>query len=111
MNEALSVGASLLLPPLPERMEVLYSLLPQAPDSWDSLTIGEVNLVTYTVTPIKSLQCLENLEITHMMCTGLKRSVEIYQILKESLKVRVSVTTMCQICKLHSALSVIVSLV
>lgn len=50
MNEALSVGASLLLPPLLERMEVLHSLLPQAPDSWDSLTVGEVNLLTYTVT-------------------------------------------------------------
>ena len=45
VNEALSVGASLLLPPLPERMEVLHSLLPQAPDSWDSLTVGEVNLI------------------------------------------------------------------
>ena len=45
VNEALSVGASLLLPPLPERMEVLHNLLPQAPDSWDSLTVGEVHLV------------------------------------------------------------------
>lgn len=60
MNEALSVGASLLLPPLPERMEVLHSLLPQAPDSWDSLTVGEViNVVTYTVTCIKSLKSLD----------------------------------------------------
>ena len=42
VNEALSVGASLLLPPLPERMEVLHSLLPQASDKWDSLTVGEV---------------------------------------------------------------------
>ena len=45
VNGALSVGASLLLPPLPERMEVLHTLLPQAPDSWDSLTLGEVNLI------------------------------------------------------------------
>lgn len=42
INEALSVGATLLLPPLPERMEVLQSLLPQAPDNWNSLTLGEV---------------------------------------------------------------------
>ena len=44
VNEALSVGASLLLPPLLERMEVLHSLLPQTPDGWESLTVGEVNL-------------------------------------------------------------------
>ena len=43
VNEALSVGASLLLPPLPERMEVLHSLLPEAPDKWNSLTVGEVS--------------------------------------------------------------------
>ncbi|XP_048583459.1 probable E3 ubiquitin-protein ligase HERC1 isoform X5 [Nematostella vectensis] len=41
VNDALSAGASLLLPPLPERMEVLHSLLPQAPESWESLTFGE----------------------------------------------------------------------
>ena len=45
VNEALSVGASLLLPPLPERMDVLHSLLPQAPDSWDNLTRGEVSRI------------------------------------------------------------------
>ena len=46
VNEALSVGASLLLPPLPERMDVLHSLLPQAPDSWDNLTRGEVSVTS-----------------------------------------------------------------
>ena len=44
MNEALSVGAPLLLPPLLERMEVLHTLLPQGPEGWDSLTVGEVNV-------------------------------------------------------------------
>lgn len=44
MNEALSVGAPLLLPPLLERMEVLHALLPQGPEGWDSLTVGEVNV-------------------------------------------------------------------
>lgn len=43
VNEALSVGAPLLLPPLLERMEVLHTLLPQGPEGWDSLTVGEVN--------------------------------------------------------------------
>ncbi|XP_051786021.1 probable E3 ubiquitin-protein ligase HERC1 isoform X2 [Erpetoichthys calabaricus] len=37
----LSSGASLLLPPLRERTELLHSLLPQGPESWDSLSRGQ----------------------------------------------------------------------
>ncbi|XP_065100040.1 probable E3 ubiquitin-protein ligase HERC1 isoform X2 [Paramisgurnus dabryanus] len=37
----LSIGASLLLPPLRERTELLHSLLPQGPESWDSLSKGQ----------------------------------------------------------------------
>uniref|UniRef100_A0A6Q2WPS0 HECT-type E3 ubiquitin transferase n=1 Tax=Esox lucius TaxID=8010 RepID=A0A6Q2WPS0_ESOLU len=37
----LSVGASLLLPPLRERTELLHSLLPQGPESWESLSKGQ----------------------------------------------------------------------
>nr|XP_014345328.1 PREDICTED: probable E3 ubiquitin-protein ligase HERC1 [Latimeria chalumnae] len=39
--ETLSIGASLLLPPLRERIELLHSLLPQGPDRWDSLSKGQ----------------------------------------------------------------------
>ncbi|XP_035829751.1 probable E3 ubiquitin-protein ligase HERC1 isoform X3 [Aplysia californica] len=39
--ETLSIGASLLLPPLRERMELLHSLLPQGPGCWESLTRGQ----------------------------------------------------------------------
>lgn len=38
----LSIGASLLLPPLRERTELLHSLLPQGPESWESLSKGQV---------------------------------------------------------------------
>ena len=44
VKEALQVGASLLLPPLHEKMELLHSLLPQGPDRWDSLSKGQVRL-------------------------------------------------------------------
>ncbi|XP_062334757.1 probable E3 ubiquitin-protein ligase HERC1 [Osmerus eperlanus] len=37
----LSIGASLLLPPLRERTELLHSLLPQGPESWESLSRGQ----------------------------------------------------------------------
>ncbi|XP_073791889.1 probable E3 ubiquitin-protein ligase HERC1 isoform X5 [Danio rerio] len=37
----LSMGASLLLPPLRERTELLHSLLPQGPESWESLSKGQ----------------------------------------------------------------------
>lgn len=40
--ETLSVGATMLLPPLRERMELLHSLLPQGPDRWESLSKGQV---------------------------------------------------------------------
>ncbi|XP_075939248.1 putative E3 ubiquitin-protein ligase HERC1 [Anarhichas minor] len=39
--ETLSVGATMLLPPLRERMELLHSLLPQGPDKWESLSKGQ----------------------------------------------------------------------
>lgn len=39
----LSIGASLLLPPLRERTELLHSLLPQGPESWESLSKGQVH--------------------------------------------------------------------
>ncbi|XP_033110692.1 probable E3 ubiquitin-protein ligase HERC1 [Anneissia japonica] len=41
VNETLSIGAPLLLPPLRERMELLHTLLPQGPDRWDSLSRGQ----------------------------------------------------------------------
>ncbi|XP_029920656.1 probable E3 ubiquitin-protein ligase HERC1 isoform X2 [Myripristis murdjan] len=37
----LSIGASLLLPPLRERTELLHSLLPQGPESWENLSKGQ----------------------------------------------------------------------
>ncbi|XP_035245722.1 probable E3 ubiquitin-protein ligase HERC1 isoform X2 [Anguilla anguilla] len=37
----LSIGASLLLPPLRERTELLHSLLPQGPESWETLSKGQ----------------------------------------------------------------------
>ncbi|XP_076014530.1 putative E3 ubiquitin-protein ligase HERC1 isoform X2 [Genypterus blacodes] len=37
----LSIGASLLLPPLRERTELLLSLLPQGPQSWNNLSRGQ----------------------------------------------------------------------
>lgn len=39
----LSIGASLLLPPLRERTELLLSLLPQGPQSLNVLSKGQVN--------------------------------------------------------------------
>ncbi|XP_037835872.1 probable E3 ubiquitin-protein ligase HERC1 isoform X2 [Kryptolebias marmoratus] len=39
--ETLSVGATMLLPPLRERMELLHTLLPQGPDRWESLSKGQ----------------------------------------------------------------------
>uniref|UniRef100_A0A3Q3XB61 HECT-type E3 ubiquitin transferase n=1 Tax=Mola mola TaxID=94237 RepID=A0A3Q3XB61_MOLML len=39
--DTLSVGATMLLPPLRERMELLHSLLPQGPDRWESLSKGQ----------------------------------------------------------------------
>ncbi|CAL8352432.1 unnamed protein product [Merluccius merluccius] len=39
--ETLSVGATMLLPPLRERMELLHALLPQGPDRWESLSKGQ----------------------------------------------------------------------
>ena len=42
VTETLTIGASLLLPPLRERMELLHSLLPQGPESWENLTKGQV---------------------------------------------------------------------
>ncbi|XP_007895403.2 probable E3 ubiquitin-protein ligase HERC1 [Callorhinchus milii] len=41
VNETLSVGASLLLPPLRERTELLHCLLPQGPERWESLSKGQ----------------------------------------------------------------------
>ena len=38
----LSIGASLLLPPLRERTELLHTPLPQGPESWASLSTGHV---------------------------------------------------------------------
>lgn len=46
--ETLSVGATMLLPPLRERMELLHSLLPQGPDRWESLSKGQVPYAIYT---------------------------------------------------------------
>ncbi|KAL1007751.1 hypothetical protein UPYG_G00091160 [Umbra pygmaea] len=39
--DTLSVGATMLLPPLGERMELLHSLLPQGPDRWENLSKGQ----------------------------------------------------------------------
>ncbi|KAK7116135.1 hypothetical protein V1264_001871 [Littorina saxatilis] len=41
VSSTLSIGACLLLPPLRERMELLHSLLPQGPGSWETLTRGQ----------------------------------------------------------------------
>ena len=46
VSDALSIGAPLLLPPLRERMELLHSLLPNGPDRWDSLSRGQVSLLS-----------------------------------------------------------------
>ena len=43
VQEALNVGAQMLLPSLQEKIELLHALLPQGADTWDSLTRGEVN--------------------------------------------------------------------
>lgn len=50
----LSVGASLLLPPLRERTELLLSLLPQGPQSLNVLSKGQVCISTSTVQTIKN---------------------------------------------------------
>ncbi|XP_028822113.1 probable E3 ubiquitin-protein ligase HERC1 [Denticeps clupeoides] len=39
--ETLSMGATMLLPPLRERMELLHTLLPQGPERWESLSKGQ----------------------------------------------------------------------
>ena len=46
VQEALNVGAQMLLPSLQEKIELLHALLPQGADTWDSLTRGEVNNFT-----------------------------------------------------------------
>lgn len=51
--ETLSVGATMLLPPLRERMELLHSLLPQGPDRWESLSKGQVPERTTTFPSIQ----------------------------------------------------------
>ncbi|KAL3866609.1 hypothetical protein ACJMK2_043893 [Sinanodonta woodiana] len=41
VTETLSIGASLLLPSLRERMELLHTLLPSSPGNWETLTKGQ----------------------------------------------------------------------
>lgn len=50
--ETLSVGATMLLPPLRERMELLHALLPQGPDRWESLSKGQVPVMHGAAYPI-----------------------------------------------------------
>ena len=46
VQEALHVGAQMLLPSLQEKMELLHSLLPQGAGTWSALTRGEVSVKT-----------------------------------------------------------------
>lgn len=57
----LSIGASLLLPPLRERTELLHSLLPQGPESWDSLSNGQVGVSTISSLKHGSVMLLQKL--------------------------------------------------
>ncbi|MEE6523754.1 hypothetical protein FKM82_022788 [Ascaphus truei] len=50
--ETLSVGATMLLPPLRERMELLHALLPQGPDRWESLSKGQVGTTSGVVSRV-----------------------------------------------------------
>uniref|UniRef100_A0A2C9KCS9 B30.2/SPRY domain-containing protein n=1 Tax=Biomphalaria glabrata TaxID=6526 RepID=A0A2C9KCS9_BIOGL len=54
--DTLSIGASLLLPPLRERMELLHSLLPHGPDSWESLTKGQRMQLSIILTSLQDNQ-------------------------------------------------------
>ncbi|GFO36542.1 HECT and rld domain-containing e3 ubiquitin protein ligase family member 1, partial [Plakobranchus ocellatus] len=56
VTDTLNIGASLLLPPLRERMELLHSLLPQGPDSWDSLTKGQRMQLSIILTSLQDNQ-------------------------------------------------------
>ncbi|XP_059169765.1 probable E3 ubiquitin-protein ligase HERC1 isoform X3 [Physella acuta] len=56
VTDTLSIGASLLLPPLRERMELLHSLLPQGPDSWESLTKGQRMQLSIILTSLQDNQ-------------------------------------------------------
>ncbi|ESP05641.1 hypothetical protein LOTGIDRAFT_181433 [Lottia gigantea] len=55
VSETLSIGASLLLPPLKERMELLHSLLPQG-TGWDILTTGQRMQVSIILTSLQDNQ-------------------------------------------------------
>ncbi|ELU01327.1 hypothetical protein CAPTEDRAFT_215878, partial [Capitella teleta] len=53
VNESLSIGAPLLLPPLAERMELLHTLLPQGPTCWGSLSRGQRQQVTIILNSLR----------------------------------------------------------
>ncbi|GFR70953.1 HECT and RLD domain-containing E3 ubiquitin protein ligase family member 1, partial [Elysia marginata] len=56
VTETLTIGASLLLPPLRERMELLHSLLPQGPDSWETLSKGQRMQLSIILTSLQDNQ-------------------------------------------------------
>ncbi|RUS88143.1 hypothetical protein EGW08_004105, partial [Elysia chlorotica] len=56
VTDTLTIGASLLLPPLRERMELLHSLLPQGPNSWESLTKGQRMQLSIILTSLQDNQ-------------------------------------------------------
>ncbi|BFZ01051.1 hypothetical protein BsWGS_04090 [Bradybaena similaris] len=56
VTDTLAIGASLLLPPLKERMELLHSLLPQGPGSWESLTTGQRMQLSIILTSLQDNQ-------------------------------------------------------
>jgi len=64
----LSIGASLLLPPLRERTELLHSLLPQGPESWESLSKGQVLIQEH----YQSSGCYVHTVYPHLLRKALK---------------------------------------
>ncbi|XP_052792637.1 probable E3 ubiquitin-protein ligase HERC1 isoform X2 [Mya arenaria] len=90
--ECLSVGTSLLLPSLGERLELLHSLLPQSPEAWKALSKGQMmqlNMVLHSLqnnshiavllglkqTRAASLQFTPDLNLTQMLMKNLLRNL------------------------------------
>lgn len=59
--ELLNEEASLLLPPLHERMELLHRLLPKTNIDWDSLSQGQVNFNIVTILLSRMAICFDAL--------------------------------------------------
>ncbi|KAK3583560.1 hypothetical protein CHS0354_026149 [Potamilus streckersoni] len=69
VTETLSIGASLLLPSLRERMELLHTLLPSSPGNWETLTKGQRMQLNMILTSLQN-----NTHIASIL--GLTRSVD-----------------------------------